>query len=297
MKRVAWKSEQVGQENWDIDWLMEQADDPVSRNWITTLHGWRKKALEHNDLPQDRSEITLSLGGYEVHVEACAAFNALEVFLEIFRQNGHRLAPGFLGSDACTLVDLGANFGFYALRMKSENPSLAIVCVEPNPYVFPYLKKNLQVNGARDAVCFSVAVGKDNSRRSFDLVRQIPSISGRGIAQTERRWIRSDFVETVEIEFWTLSKLIQASCVDTIGILKIDVEGEEHGVISDFLIPWDRIQKIVVERHSRKLRKELVLRLRENGFKLVFEEDPGFQRYYGDLYFVTRELDPKLGSI
>ena len=51
-----------------------------------------------------------------------------------------------------------------------------------------------------------------------------------------------------------------------------------------------KVRKIVVERHSKSLRNSVTDELLRLGFELVLEEDPKFERYYGDLYFVNRTL-------
>jgi FkbM family methyltransferase len=49
--------------------------------------------------------------------------------------------------------------------------------------------------------------------------------------------------------------------------------------------------RIVVERHSRALRDKVNGTLTVLGFDLVYEEDPAFEQYYGDMYFVRRGRD------
>lgn len=55
----------------------------------------------------------------------------MDTVLEIFRDHAHALLPGFDGEMGGTVVDLGTNEGYYALRMKLLSPTIRVLAVEP----------------------------------------------------------------------------------------------------------------------------------------------------------------------
>ncbi len=84
----------------------------------------------------------------------------------------------------------------------------------------------------------------------------------------------------------TLDTLFRELNISSIDILKIDVEGMEEEILNVSVPLLNNVNRIVPERHSRNLREAVVSLLRANNFKLVYEEDPLLERYYGDLYFI-----------
>jgi FkbM family methyltransferase len=267
----------------DVNWLEEQADDEESLWWIRKSAEWQRLAFERNELPDERKEIALRLNGYEIWMEAGGAFSALEVYQEIFRDSSHFSAPGFSAQDARFVVDLGANHGFYALGVKQVSPACRVICVEPNPYVFPLLKRNIEVNGLKNVTLLNNAVAPERGRMRFDLLRQLHAISGKGLWVVHRPWLAEHTIETVEVQGLTLSDLIED---DEVDILKMDIEGAELDVLASSAAALQRVKRVVVERHTKELRGGIFQLLTQAGFDLIEEEDPQCLRHYGDMYFV-----------
>jgi FkbM family methyltransferase len=166
-----------------------------------------------------------------------------------------------------------------------------LICVEPNPYLFEALRSNMRTNGIGNVDLVNKAVGADAGHLRFDLIKEIGPIGGKGLRLVERPWLREEFIQTVDAETTTLDELFRISGVSRAGILKIDVEGMELDVLAGATACLDAVDKIVIERHSRTLRDEVVHALTARGFTLLYEEDPEFKQYYGDLYFVNKDAD------
>jgi len=274
----------------DLAWLEEQAPDKETRLRLHEIAEWQRRALALNELPDDPTPIALRLADYELWMEAGGAFCALELFQEIFRDNSHCAAPGFDARDAELVVDLGANHGFYALKLQRQNPRCRMLCVEPNPYVFPLLSKNMRVNGFCNAVLVDKAAAASEGVIELDLIRQIHAIAGRALRDVPRAWMREDFIESVRVGSVTLTQLLAEYGLSTVDILKVDVEGMELDILRSAQDILASVAKMVVERHSRRTRDAIVSLLTECGFDLILDEDPTCQRYYGDLYFVNQNL-------
>jgi len=85
----------------------------------------------------------------------------------------------------------------------------------------------------------------------------------------------------------TVEQIVAQYSSRYIDILKIDVEGMEDEIVKSLTPVAGKIRKIVVERHSKDLRNIVTDGLLRLGFELVYEEDPSFEQYYGDLYFLN----------
>ena len=126
---------------------------------------------------------------------------------------------------------------------------------------------------------------------TFECVKEIGAISGKGLRLIERPWLNDDYIEQKQIEMIPLEQILYDNRIEKVDILKIDVEGMELDVLQGGQGCLDRIDRIVVERHNKKLRNEIVIFLSRHGFNLVYEEDSCFEHYYGDLYFINKHID------
>ncbi len=87
------------------------------------------------------------------------------------------------------------------------------------------------------------------------------------------------------VDFRTLNDIIESRAVDTIHLLKIDVEGSEFDVLSGLSDEnWNRIQQIVIEvsPSKAKLVPQLTADLIQRGFANVNIESMGYDRFIAD---------------
>lgn len=268
----------------DINWFSLHTDSKKTLEQIREIRRWQERALNENYMPNDPSVIELELDGNLIHLEAGSAVNALEIYQEIFRDEDHSIIDGFSYEKAETVIDLGANYGFYSLGVKRINPQCRIVALEPNPYIYPYLKKNL--SSFEKIIVLNKAISSKDGSELFDLIRQVPSIGGRTIKQTPREWVSKELIESIEVNTVSLESLLNEYELDLVDILKVDIEGAE-GELFDNTSPkiLSKAKRIVVERHTRELHDQVIERLLESGFRLVYDQDPTCKKHYGNLYF------------
>lgn len=274
----------------DLVFFEKIADNPGTPAKIREIHGWQERMLRDNEMPVDASEISLGLNGREIVIEASSAVNALEIYQEIFRDNDHGVITEFMpGSDTETVVDLGANYGFYALWVKKYSPHCRVLCVEPNAYVFPFLQRNL--SGYEGIVPVNKAVGKTDGWEDFDIIRQVPSIAGKTLRMTPRSWVSERLMETRKVETIRIETLFHLYDINRVDIMKVDIEGAEKDLFMDTPVETLRkVRRIVVERHSAELREYLLSRLGELGFELVHDCDPHCTRHYGNMFFINSRI-------
>jgi FkbM family methyltransferase len=139
-----------------------------------------------------------------------------------------------LASLGDTYVDVGANVGLTLLAAKRAvrrcgNP-LRIVGFEPNPWLFTVLRQNLQSNvpGLQNCELFECAVGAAAG------TGWLCGVDDRGKLGSGRRGTK--------VSVRTLDDALGEATEPCIGLLKIDVEGGEAGVLrgSTRLLPLIR---------------------------------------------------------
>ena len=274
----------------DNEWLLKQAATDADRENVMNILEMREKAIRDHLFYIGDNVITLKLGTNLLSMRECAAPATIEIYQEIFREDNHFLHREFLASDVEFVMDIGANEGFYALRVAANNPSTRIICVEPNPLAYEMLIRNIENNSLKNVIPINAAVSSDGRLVDMEFVSQVNSIGGAKLHDIKRPWLREDIINKKIVESITVEQLINRYGFPYIDILKIDVEGMEDEIVSSLMPIAEKIRKIVVERHSKNLRNTVTDELLRLGFDLMFEEDPQFERYYGDLYFVNRAL-------
>ena len=123
-------------------------------------------------------------------------------------------------SSVSTIFDVGANIGQTACRFASAFPAACIYSFEPVASSFAQLRKN--VSALRNVHPINVALGETAGRASINIAEQSgsnslsPAVSG---------------VDTEIISVATLDSVAAAYNINSIDLLKIDVEGFELPVL------------------------------------------------------------------
>lgn len=242
----------------------------------------------------------LHLHGLTITLDSETAPSSIDTLEEIFRDKAHAAKEGFDGTGAKTVVDLGANEGFYSLAMLLRNPSLNILAVEPIRRNFRLLSTNVRANmpffaklagreGNTIGRVIPVQAAAADHCRGVDMETypHVSTMSSRNIAALEQSWMDASAVEREHVPTTTLPELIRLlrnHGFDYVDILKIDVEGDECTVLESTRL--DRVGRIVVEWHSETLRDRCISLLESADFTLVHAEAQRF----GDLYFERPDL-------
>ena len=145
-------------------------------------------------------------------------------------------------------VDVGANIGYFSLLAASlVGGKGKVYSFEPNPSLFPFLEKNLLRNGYHWAIPHQLAVFDEVGEIEFHVA---PS------DHTGRSSIRrlEDAEETIRVRTVTLDE--QLSDVDSLRLMKLDVEGAEQNALlgSRSLIERNR-PCVVIEMTDRYLKE------------------------------------------
>lgn len=131
--------------------------------------------------------------------------------------------------EAKTILDIGANVGFFSVAARGRYPHAKIHAYEPNPRVIPILKSNAAPLGIE---VYAEAVGSRDGRTS------ILDIGDSNQARTRAS-------EAGEIPQVSLEKAIER-LGGTVDLLKLDCEGAE----------WDLFHATEAWKHVRNVRME-----------------------------------------
>lgn len=246
----------------------------------------RRKIRIQNKILRDTRFIDIQLGELIFHFRKDLAPASIDTYIEIFRNKAHMKLSQFKPKNCSSVLDIGANEGFYSIYMRQWNPRIQILSVEPVPSAFEILQLNLKANGFQDIQAIYSAVGDRNHPVEMEVYPHVSSISAENIGLAKRPWVNPERIRRIEVPMKTLPSLFHTYHLNTIDVLKLDVEGSEMKILQSSQGVLKRIKKLVVEWHTPELREECKHFLRNQNFKLLHEE----RRRIGDSYFINKEI-------
>lgn len=192
---------------WTIIWRFFREYVPLKFLYLFFTDGKIMKKVQGNKMFLDMNDLGISreLALYGVH-----EYNSTEEVKRI-------ITPGM------KILEIGANIGYYALiEATRAGNSGQLYAIEPSPTNFEALKKNLELNGIRNAYLHQAAFGEKRGKATFYVYDRsnLSSFIKRtdmGMACTE-----------VEVEILTLDDFLQGKEVD---FVRMDVEGYEREIL------------------------------------------------------------------
>ncbi|OLY93895.1 methyltransferase, FkbM family [Cnuella takakiae] len=188
-----------------------------------------------------------------IHLALRYASSDAKVFNQIFVRNEYgNLVRTFLnhydGITPVKIVDIGANVGLTAIYLHSFLPVERYIAIEPAPDNFSFLKRNFMLNSLDAIEAVQVAIWSKH-------VTLQQSSDFRDGLQWSTTFIETDAVDKgSSIMGTTFPALVEKHCLDTIDILKIDIEGAEFEIFNhtaDF--PWlHAVKFLAIELHPEK---------------------------------------------
>jgi FkbM family methyltransferase len=147
-----------------------------------------------------------------------------------------------------TILDIGGNIGTTSVLLLNAYPDAALLALEPDPGNFAVLQRNIAPYGPR-----AVALRKALWHRPEALAIE------RGAFRDGGAWsfqVKSTGDASPEVDGITLAELMREYELDSIDILKIDIEGAERYVFDSSIIPCLRhVKRIAIELHDTPSRE------------------------------------------
>jgi len=127
--------------------------------------------------------------------------------------------------DGMTFLDVGANLGYYtALAARAVGPNGRVLAVEPDPDSFGYLEQTIAANAVGNVEAFPVAAS--------DTPAMLPLYISTDNRGDNRLYAPDEERPQVEVEARPLDALLRESKIETVDLIKIDVQGYEPKVIA-----------------------------------------------------------------
>lgn len=248
------------------------------------------------------SNIFRAPNGLEIfhHAAAETKYVYQEIFEDrVYFRHGINLAGGE------SIFDIGANIGLFTIFVKENFKNVKVHAFEPSPAIFRVLKANVAKYGS-SVLIYDCGMADRSGEAKFTFYPNYSIMSGLHAGsdqdkETLRNGIKSRLQEQnmdpadiqdrsldrmVKValgqkqehlcQLRTVSEIIDETGVDALGLLKVDAEGSELGILAGIRDEhWRRIRQIVMEIHDPKgaVRPAAEKLLTKQGYTCVFEEE------------------------
>lgn len=135
-----------------------------------------------------------------------------------------KLMLSLLAQDSLFL-DIGANIGAFSIPAAKQLKKLngKVIAVEASPTIFPYLKKNVEINNLENIELLSLAV-TNSDHNSVDFYEAPTEKFGMGS-------ISPQFQSTaISVQTMTIDSILKDQELSKVSFMKVDVEGYEAEV-------------------------------------------------------------------
>ena len=183
--------------------------------------------------------LDLKIGGSRRAISVRPFSGDIFILYEVLAFESYKIADAVIDpASVRTIIDCGANIGLTALFLAERYPNAGIICIEPDPQNFVLLQKNT-VNEPRVKPLQAAIVGSNGG--SVFLTQDRPAWGNRITDE------RPD--SAVEVPGITMDSLCTRYELQTIDILKVDIEGDEEAMFASpgFL---SRVRVVVIELHG-----------------------------------------------
>lgn len=147
-------------------------------------------------------------------------------------------------------VDVGANSGYFTLIAAGLVGSGGrVIAFEPNPAVRRRLEQNVRRNGFDDRVDIAACALSDRNAERVPLF--VPTFDGLATLVPEQTHAASALAgaPAIDVATRTFDDWLAASSIDTVAMMKIDVEGAEMAVLAGMRtsLASGRVRRVILE--------------------------------------------------
>ena len=187
------------------------------------------------------TETSLKIPGFAYPLHLRLKSSDIPTFKKIFNDLEYDFPLNF---DPKTIVDAGANVGFASIFFARKFPSANILAIEPELSNFALLEKNTKQYS--NITSIRAALWKEDTE--LNLVD--PEIGPWGFQAQAGSAKNAQHKILGTVPAFTISKLMEKYGLQTIDLLKVDIEGGEHEVFENSS-PWiSKVNSIMIELHE-----------------------------------------------
>lgn len=193
--------------------------------------------------------------------------------------------------DIC--IDIGANMGIHTLLLAKLVGDGMVIAIEPSPYTFNILVKNIEINKFTNVIPLDIACSNNISKEDFYYsTRFICWNTLEDFELKESKDLKADMsnFEIVQIQTKPLDHIINELHMDNkpIKVIKIDVEGHEVEVLKGSINTLKNTKYVVIETRD-KTDKEVKDILVGMQFKLLKRyENHEKDTWYDNIFINTK---------
>lgn len=166
-------------------------------------------------------------------------WSSLAIYIQNYRDPGLQRFIGRSLAPDSTFVDVGANIGTYTVLASAVvGPSGKVVAIEPHPFIFRYLQRNVAANKLQNVFAVDVAVG---AKRQTALMQYSEKNPGETHVTSQLH------AEATEVPMARLDDVLSDLGISTVDYLKIDVEGYELLVLHGAKRVIDASRNIIIQ--------------------------------------------------
>lgn len=172
-----------------------------------------------------------------------------------------------------TFIDIGANFGYYSLLASKLNSSIHVHAFEPSPGPLKYLKDNIAINKLHEQITvYELALSDSTGQVNFNIVKnkkfpQFLNLSGEHNAGSKQLANST----SIQVDSTSLDLLHQLKKIQSVDLIKIDVEGAENFVIKGGMMLFKKNKPVIIcEILSQENAVFIENKLREIGYEVYF---------------------------
>jgi FkbM family methyltransferase len=216
---------------------------------------WPNVTLAYLGLRQASYPFTVHFrNGDQVLVET---YHDLVTVWVIFFRREYRVDAG-----SKVIVDAGANIGTFVLYAARKAPGSIIHALEPFPSTRDRLLQTLQSNGLGDRVrVYPIGLSGEDS------IRFMPDEGPSQSRGTTRN------AEGVAVPTRSLAHFFVEAELDTVDLLKMDIEGGEHEVLAATALDTLKVvRRLALEYHPGGSSRTLFAKLAAAGFRCSHDE-------------------------
>lgn len=176
----------------------------------------------------------------------------------------------FIEQPGGTVVELGSRDGHDAAKMAEMFDASRVITIEANPHCYESIQRTYP--GFENYHC---AIAHVTGEASFYAVRSNFPAPNIGQSSIMYRDIYDAMADTITVPAWTMDDFVTAHNIDSIDVMKIDVEGATWQVLEGFSkIRMTRLLHIECEHKEywpgQKLYNDISAYLQKIGYEQVY---------------------------
>jgi FkbM family methyltransferase len=203
-------------------------------------NGWRYLAVKFGLSGADPLEFR-TWNGIRIEVPR----RLVQTFKEIFMDECYMKGRKFSLPSAPTILDIGANAGYFSLFALGRFPGARVFAFEPVPANFRLLNRQRELNPKAGLTCIQKAVAGQGGELvlafdAADAFSTSATVLGSASGQPD----------TIRVAAVTLSDVFTEYHIEQCDLLKMDCEGAEYGIL--YGCPKEvlgRVRRIAMEVH------------------------------------------------